>query len=465
MSESHSPASNLGPRLWQHARETLRLAAPVIVARVGIVGMTAASVFIIGRTDATQLAYYVLGGTLFDSLIAVTVGLLLGLPVLAARAMGAGRPQDCGAIWRRGLVYALLIGILLCAALQFAEPLLLATGQTAEIAQAGARVTAVLAFALPPLALYLVSSSLLEAIQRPLPGMIAMLIGNISNALFNLALVEGRWGLPALGATGSALATVFNFILLALGLGCYVRFLLPERHRLGLTEQAHDLWRGAADQRRYGYAAALSYGFEATSFSVMTLLVGLLGAVPLAAHGVTFQYLALAFMVAFAIATATQVRVSTAWGRGDRDDMALAGWTGLGLSMLCTGLALIVYASWPRGLVGLFTEEPAVVAVAVPAMLWVALALMFDGGQSVLNHACRGCGDTWVPTAFHFGSYFVVMIPLGALCAFTLGQGLAGIYQGITLASMLSCTFLALRFHRLSRACGNRGRSVSRTIG
>jgi MATE family multidrug resistance protein len=106
----------------------------------------------------------------------------------------------------------------------------------------------------------------------------------------------------------------------------------------------------------------------------------------------------------------------------------------------------------PDGFLRLFTSDPAVIAAAAPVLVWVLLATVFDGGQSVVNNACRGRGDTWVPTALHFGSYWLVMVPAAWAFAFPGGQGLAGIYQGILVASVVSVAVLAIRFRRLSRA-------------
>jgi Na+-driven multidrug efflux pump len=157
----------------------------------------------------------------------------------------------------------------------------------------------------------------------------------------------------------------------------------------------------------------------------MTLFIGWLGAVALAAHGVLFQYLALTFMVAYGIAGATQVRVGNAWGRGDPRGMAAAGWTGLGLAVALTGAALL-YLACPEASLAVFTDDPAVIAGALPVFLWMTLALVFDGGQTVMSNACRGRGDTWVPTALHFGSYWLVMVPAAWAFAFAPGTASPG---------------------------------------
>jgi MATE family multidrug resistance protein len=166
---------------------------------------------------------------------------------------------------------------------------------------------------------------------------------------------------------------------------------------------------------------------------------------------VLFQFLALVFMIAYGIAGATQVRVGNAWGRGDTRGMAMAGWTGFGLAFVFTGLATLAYGLFPQSALGIFTSDPGVIAAAAPVLVWVMLVTVFDGGQSVMNNACRGRGDAWVPTALHFGSYWLVMVPAAWVFAFGLGNGLAGIYQGIALASIVSMTVLALRFRALSR--------------
>jgi MATE family multidrug resistance protein len=268
----------------------------------------------------------------------------------------------------------------------------------------------------------------------------------------NLVLVFGAGPFRALGAVGCALATTLTFWALALGLGLYVRF-MPDAARYGIGRPPPPLAAAPTvlEQVRIGLASGGSYLFEASSFTVMTLFIGWLGALALAAHGVVFQFLALTFMIAFGIAGATQVRVGNAWGRGDPTAMRLAGWTGLGLAAALTGLVALAVAARPAAFLALFTTDREVAAAAAAVLPWVLLATVFDGGQSVMNNACRGRGDAWVPTGLHFGSYWLVMVPAAWAFAFPAGQGLAGIYQGILLASLVSVGVLAFRFDRLSR--------------
>jgi multidrug resistance protein, MATE family len=441
-------------------RRTLVLAWPVILSRVGMIAMTTMDVVVLGRAGADQLAYYVLGYAIIDSLIAVTAGLQLGVPVLTARALGEGKLGAVAAIWRRGLLFAGVSGMLIVIVMQFAPQIFAATGQSEDLAREGGRVSAMLALSIPFFGLFIVSAMFLEALERPFLATIAVAFANVFNLLLSICLVFGvdpfpligGFHIPALGAWGCALATVITTAGLGIGLCLFVRFKLKDRALYGLTGEADaDGVPDLAEQRKLGYAAGASYGLEAVAFSVLTLFAGFIGVLGLASFGVLFQFLALTFMTSFGIAAATQVRVGNAWGRGDARGMSNAGWAGFGVSVVLSSLFSGVYLTFPAFFAGLFTNDEAVLALTLPVMFWMVLVLITDGGQAVLNHACRGRGDTWVPTMMHVVSYWLIMLPAAWYFTFTLGRGTIGLFQGILVASVFSAFVLGLRFAVISR--------------
>ncbi|MGD1886220.1 MAG: MATE family efflux transporter [Cohaesibacteraceae bacterium] len=436
--------------LQWHLRRTLVLAGPLILSRVGLIAMTTTDVVVLGRAGADELAYYVLGYAIVDSLIAVMAGLQLGVPILTARTLGEGRAEQAAAIWRRGLIFALIVGLLLALIMQPASQVFAAMGHEPTLAAGGGAVTSMIGFAIPFMGLYLVSAMFLEALERPIIGTIAVAIATLVNFGFSVALVFGVGPIPALGAWGCALATVMTSFLLGVGLALYVRFALKDRARYGLGRTVDSPMDGR-EQRKLGFAAGASYGLEAGSFTVLTMIAGLVCVLGRARRGVLFQILALSFMVSFGIAGATQVRVGNAWGRGDAHGMEVAGWVGFALSLVLTLIICAVVLAFPRFFLGLLTTDQAVLAADLPGMIWMVAALLADGGQTVLNHACRGRGDSWVPTSFHAVSYWLIMIPLGWLFAITLDNGTIGLFQAILVASLFSMTVMAIRFIYLSR--------------
>jgi len=434
-----------------HVRRTLVLAWPVILSRVGVVLMSTMDVVVVGRAGAEELAYYVLGFAVIDSLVAVMAGLQLGVPVLAARSIGEGRPHLAAIIWRRGLLFSVVIGLMAALVWQGAPWFFSVTGQEEDLARGGGAVSALLAFSLPFIGLYLVSATLLEALEKPFHATIAVFIANGVNLMLSIVFVFGFGPIPAMGAWGCALATVITSALLGLGLAGYVRFVLPGRQVYGFGVKTADLPPPGNEQRRLGYAAGASYGLEAAAFAGITVLAGLLGIISLAAMGVLFQLFAVTFMISFGIAGATQVRVGNAWGRQDARGMAQAGWAGFGLSLVSSVIISIVFVLFPEVFIRGLTNDQAVIAAALPMMIWMVMALLADGGQTVLNHACRGRGDTWIPTSLHMVSYWFVMLPLGWFLALHLGGGATGLYQAILISSLISLIAMGSRFVLLSR--------------
>lgn len=435
----------------RHVLRTLTLAFPIILARIGAIALSTVDILVLGRAGAQELADYVLGETLYGGLVAVVAGLLLGVSVLTSKLIGEGRREATGAIWRRALLYGFLVGSAIAAVLQFSPQFLLLAGYDPEAAVRAGSIAAMIGFTMPFLAVFFVCASFLEALHRPLPGFIAMLLANLGNLGLNIVLVFGAGPIPALGAFGCALATVINTAVLAAGLILYVRFVLPNRRSYGIGLPGPETLPPAREQRRIGYAAGTSFAFEAIAFSVLTLFVGFLGTAALAAHGILFQFLALTFMVAYGIAGATQVRVGNAWGRGDQLGISLAGWSGLALAVLFTLPICILYLVFADLALRVFTDEAVVLATAAPVLTWMIMALITDGGQTVVNSACRGRGDRWVPTVLHLASYWGIMVPSAWFLVFRLDRGLAGIYQAILIASVFSLAVLALRFEFLRR--------------
>lgn len=432
-------------------RRTLVLAWPVILSRVGIVMMSTMDVVVLGRAGAQELAYYVLGFAVIDSLVAVMAGLQLGVPVLAARSIGEGKPHLAAVIWRRGLMFSVIIGLAAAIAWQGAPWFFTATGQDEDLARGGGAVSALLAFSLPFIGFYLVSATLLEALEKPFHATIAVFIANGVNLVLSVIFVFGFGPIPAMGAWGCALATVITSALLGFGLAGYVRFLLPGRETYGFGVKSVDLPPSGNEQRKLGYAAGASYGLEAAAFAGITVLAGLLGVIGLAAMGVLFQLFAITFMISFGIAGATQVRVGNAWGRKDARGMAQAGWAGFGLSVASSAAVSVAFVLFPEIFIRGLTNDQAVIAAALPVMIWMVMALLADGSQSVLNHACRGRGDTWIPTSLHMVSYWFVMLPLAWFLALHLGGGAIGLYQAILISSLISLIAMGGRFALLSR--------------
>ena len=277
-----------------------------------------------------------------------------------------------------------------------------------------------------------------------LPG--GMLVANIANVGLNYVLIFGAFGLPAMGAEGSAWATTILRWLLA-GWVLFYLFTSPSLAKFELRGGRKTPWQNWRDQRHLGYSSAVSMGAEVGAFSALSIFSGWLGTLQLAAYGVAFSIMTIPFMLAAGIGSATAVRVGIARSRGDRLDRAIAGWTGIITGMILLAVLSVAILIFANPILALYSSDPVLIVATMPLIILIGYMLVADGGQAIVANTLRGLGETWVPMRIQVFSYFGIMIPLSYYLAFPLGRGTAGLLEATIIASIVSVTLQGARFH------------------
>lgn len=437
-------------RLKRQVGELVRLAVPIVLQRLGIMGMGLVDTLMVGRYSAQELAYQSIGYIPVMTLIVVSIGLMTGTLVLTSNAFGEQDFKKCGRIWRRSIPYGFALGMVGFFICFFGEPLLLLLGQSADLAEGGGRVMQAVAIGIPMTCVMLSSSFFLEGINRPLPGMIFMLIANVINIFLNWVLVYGHLGFEAMGAEGSAWATSLVRTLLAAALVIYV-LKMRDHKKFGLLEKVDMSWSRWTKLRRLGYATGLTNGIEHVGFATLSIFTGWLGPLSAGAFAIAINCYGLPFMAAVGIAGATAVRVGIAYGRKDHRDMVLAGAAGLGVNTLLMLPFMAAMLIWPTEIARLFTLDPTLVALTAPLVALVSLMMIVDTGQTVMGNALRGRHDVWLPVIFYVVSYMMIMVPLAWYLIFPKGHGTIGVIEATIFASVISFVLLCLRFYALYR--------------
>lgn len=437
-------------RLRRHSVELVRLGAPIVVSRSGFLFLVMADTVMTGHFDAEELAYLAIGLGLVVPLMITSLGMIMGTLVLTANAYGAGRLEDCGPVWRRSLSYGLILGCVCVTIGYFGPELLHLTGQSADIAEHGGEIMWVVALGLPGHLIFLSSVYFLEGIGRPSLGMLVMVAGNILNIALNWLLIDGIWQSEPMGAAGAAWATTATRWVMA-GSLAFLVWNMRDHTDFAIRAPLRGGFGAWRELRRIGYAIGLSVGVESLAFAALNTFAGWLGKIELAAYGLTLNLMALAFMLAIGIGSATAVRVGVAFGRGDIPDAALAGWTGLGANMLVMVLAGAVSYGFDTQLAHFYTDDPVLLGEAIITIGFITWIFVPDGGQAVMANALRGRKDVWMPSVIQTLSFFGVMVPYGYVSAFVWGNGTVGLFHGILVGCTVSLVWLSYRFHRLAQ--------------
>jgi MATE family multidrug resistance protein len=424
------------------------LAVPVVLSELGWVVMSIVDAIMVGHLGPAAIGAVALGCAVYYTPALFGIGLLLGLDTLVAQARGREDHDECHRWLAQGVYLACIVTPPLMLLIALASFGFAPFGITPQVAAPAAAYLRILNWGTLPLLIYGGVRRYLQAVGEAHVITVTFVAANLLNWLGNWALINGKWGLPALGVNGSGISTVLSRLFMAAALlGFAWRY---ERRR------GHPLfrrWAGANLARlrelvKLGAPAAGQVLLEVGAWNMATLAAGWLTPVALATHQIALNYVSLTYMVPLGISSAAAVSVGRAVGAGDGQQARRAGWLALGLGTAFMLLAAVVFLVAPGPLIALYTRDAQVMAVG-PSLLGLAAAFeIFDGIQTVSTGALRGLGETRVPMLANLVGYWALGLPLGLSLCFVLHWGIYGLWIGLLLALIVIASTLLARWRR-----------------
>ncbi|MFO0609047.1 MAG: MATE family efflux transporter [Polyangiales bacterium] len=427
---------------------TLSLAGPVVLGHLGMMLMGLVDTACVAPLGARAVGAVGVGGSILGLAFLVGLGLLLGIDREVAVAHGAGRPDGVARAHAQGVILSVAISVPLAGAVLFAAGHLRAFGVAPELVPDAAAWLRAAVWSLPPAFVFMALRQSLQAVGDTRAATFLLLVANGVNVFFNVALIRGRFGFPALGVAGSGWATVAARVFTAACLAAWSARRGPSMRDVGWGLHAPTM----RELLRLGVPAAVQLLFEGGVFSTTTLLCARLGAVPAAAHQVVLQIASFTFMVPLGLSAAGAVRVGNAIGRGEPEAAARAGWSAVVLAvgfMAFSALALVTAAPLVLGLFGL---DGPTAALARTLLLVAALFQLFDGCQVSVSGVLRGSGDTVASMAANLVGHWFIGLPVGVALGFGLGAGAVGLWGGLaTGLGAVAIALVALWARRIGR--------------
>lgn len=439
-----------GHHFYAELRSLLGLAGPIIVSQLGQVGMNTADTIMVGPLGGESLAAAGLGSALHTFTIMLCTGIIIGMAPQVSQAFGAGAVTQCRRLLVQGLWLAVALAVPVTVLTFFGEGIALRLGQDPGVAGLAGGYLHALAWGVAPAFLFMAFRQYLEGMGIVKPVMVITFLGLGANIPCNWLLIYGVPGLiPALGVAGSGWATTIVRWIMLLAVVVYV-VRHPELRPFQGVRLRPD-WGVLRRTLGLGLPIGGQIGLEVGLFSFSAVMMGWLGALPLGAHQVTLNIAATTFMVALGTSLAGSVRVGQHVGAGRSEGVRRAAF---GTYLLAAGfmsLCALVFLSVPRGLIGLYTSDPGIVALGARLLLMAALFQVFDGMQVAGTAILRGAGDTRVPMLLAAFGYWVVGMPVGYLLGFHTALGPVGVWAGLSLGLAVVAVLLAWRVRGLIR--------------
>lgn len=364
----------------------------------------------------------------YNAAVAIINAICGGTAILAAHRIGAGNTRALKALSRSSYLGNTLIsaGAFLLF-LFFTDPLFSLMGVKEPIlgySAAYIRIVSISLLALGPMA---TSSALLQGMGSTRMIMLSSITGNVINILLDWLLINGRFGLPAMGIAGAAWATtIANFIaapmLIIHVLRC--REISPAGESgMGLTSSLHAY--GAV--LKMGLPSGLEYALWHVGNMFVVSYLNRLDIMAAGIYTLIFSIESLPLLIYMGFANAGLTLVGQKTGERDPRQARRAGFACLGFSLAVCAAVAMLFLALPRGILALFTNDAGLVDYAAPYLMFTASIMFPKAINAVIGLCIRGTGDTrWMLFTQVFGTVFVIIC--SRCLIFTAGLGLMGIF-------------------------------------
>lgn len=395
----------------------LKLAGPIFVANVAIIGSGTIDTIMGGQLGKEHLAAIALGISATISVLMGLVGILQGLSPIAGHHFGARRPREIGidvaqAFWL--VIFLSMIGVPLLAATDFWTDL---GGVTGEVKRMTADYLFWTAMALPGSMAARVFIAVNAAVSRPKITMWVSLGMLVLKVPLNAIFMYGLLGFPAMGGGG---AGVSFFVLTYVSLFAYwiiwrkSAYFLP-MHSNGFVRPQYQRLK---ELLKVGVPMGICTFFEVSSFTLMAIFVSRLGPAVISAHQIVANLTSLCYMVPLSAGIASSVLIAQSLGAGWPAVAEIAMKRTLRLTLSIAVLASLVLYLFRGAIIWLYTSEPPVHDLAASLLLFGCFYHVFDAMQSVSSFALRGYRVTFVPMLIYGVLLWGVGLGLGYFFAF-----------------------------------------------
>ena len=443
--------SSFGRATLRELPATLRLAAPITAGQVGQMLMGVADTVMVGQVGTLPLAACSFANSVIMVVAIAGYGVFTAVSVRVSHAHGAGFADSIARALHAGMGLAFALGLLAAVFFHAAYPLFHFFGQAPGVVEEARAYTLIVGWSLLPSFFIAVFRNYLDSQSRPWPALWIMLGGGLLNIVLNWVRIYGKLGAPAMGLTGAGWATLISRLATVAGLAWFIwRGPLRPSQRLSIDRS---LWGEHVAMLRLGVPAGLSLLSEVGAFSVAAILIGHLGAVPLAAHQIAITCASVTFMFPLGVAMASTVRIAQASGAGRENllrPIAAGSWA-IGLVVMALFALILLVANRP--VAAAFVRDTEVISLAASLLVIAGIFQLVDGVQVVGSGLLRGLRDTTGPMLITVAAYWGVALPLGTWLAFKGGMGAQGMWAGLALGLGVAAFLLVRRFLTRTAQC------------
>ncbi len=432
-------------------KRNLLLALPVMLSQAGQVLVQQVDNMMVGSVGTMELAAASFANNVFIIGLALGMGFTFGLTPLVGHAWGSKDHSLSSKLLLNSTIVNICFSFILMIVMYSISFFMDRMGQEAQMVKLAIPYYRVIVLSVLPFVLFFTLKQFAEGIGSTIYAMFITLSANVINVIFNYLFIFGKFGFPELGLLGAGYGTLIARIFMTAMFLLVFTYKNPFREYLVAAIKCQidiKLIRKLFD---VGWPIAAQILLEVLAFALGALMIGWLGAIPLAAHQIAIGLASITFMIATGVSSATTIRVSHQYSSGNYEAMKKATFGSVHLVLMFMSVTAILFYTLRNQLPQLYIADQDVIAVASQLLILAAIFQVFDGFQVVILGALRGLADVKHAMKISFISYILISLPLSYTFAFLLNFGPAGVWVGFVVSLGIAGFLFLRRFNSLRK--------------
>ncbi|WP_052455849.1 MATE family efflux transporter [Bhargavaea cecembensis] len=423
-----------------------KVVLPILITQVAMYLMTFFDIVMTGRYDSAHLAGVTIGSSFWNPVYTGLAGILLSVTPIVAQAIGGHRKKEVRPTVQQGLYISVVLSAIVFGLLQLVIRLGLSNMPIeSAVRETAAGYLSAMSLGLFPLFAYNVIRSFIDAMAATRVTMGITLLSAPINILFNYLFIFGKFGFPELGGAGAGVASAITYWLVFLIAMFVVHGRRPfAAYRLFAGWQKPSLakWKEIV---ALGVPIGIAIFTETSIFAVVTLFMSTYSTETISAHQIALNFSSLLYMIPLSLSMGATILVGQAEGAGRRKDAIQFSWLGVLMAIAVSLVSIVILILFRNGIASLYTDDPAIIRLAVQFFLFAALFQLSDAIQAPVQGALRGYKDVNVTFIMAIVSYWVIGLPVGYAVARLTDLGPFGYWVGLITGLTAGAITLSIR--------------------
>lgn len=403
--------------------------------------------FFVAKIGTEAVATVGLTESVLTLIYSIAIGLSAAATAMVARRVGEGRRKAASVAGAQTLLIALALSLLIAVpGFFYAKDILLLMAKDPRVAETGAPFTRLMLTANLPILLLWMLNGIFRGAGDAATAMRALWLANGVNIVLDPLLIFGIGPFPEMGLLGAGVATTIGR---SVGVGYQLW------HLFGVGKVVRLYWRFMRPRwdiiRRLlviGSGSTGQYLIASASWIFMIYILGQISTEVTAGYTIAIRIVIFSILPSWGLCNAAATLVGQNLGAGKPERAEASVWAAARYNFYFLGSLSLCFLLFAEPILGIFTQEPNVVAIGAECLRFVCAAYVFLAYGMMMEQAFNGAGDTYTPTLINLACYWVLQIPLAWTLAIGLGYGPRGVFSAVTAAETAVAIVAVLVFRR-----------------